>query len=293
MTNEVSMSRNCSLAAAALLVLMPIATSRADAPAPGTVSDTTATPEPASSHPPASAPPYASEVPRDDFVDDKDGTTLAADSSEDTIPVAEELDFIVGNDFRKRGGYDENLKSVGSVDYYGTRYVGCEQYPLEIHAARPDRIARLVKTGGSSKFESRKSSKGVVIRGEPVGLSIEDERALLETFDFDTPIIELERKSPVVKPLGMQKLPGKLIWKLGVDRSGGYRQVMYVDSHNGDVVKSTIFNTQGAPVLDVAPHDYRSVEGIRIPFATDYRRPDGTELASDRLKRVEVKRTRS
>jgi phytoene dehydrogenase-like protein len=97
----------------------------------------------------------------------------------------------------------------------------------------------------------------------------------------------------IIKPLGMQKLPGTLTWKLGVDRPGGYHQFLYVDSHNGDVVKSTIINAQGAPVLDVAPHDYRSIEGIRVPFATDYRSPDGTLLASDRVERVVVKRTRS
>jgi hypothetical protein len=159
--------------------------------------------------------------------------------------------------------------------------------------ARSDRIATLVKTGGSLKFESRKSSKGIVIRGTPQGLAIEDERALLETFDFDTQIVDLEKKHPVIKPLGMQKLPGTLTWKLGVDRPGGYHQFLYVDSHNGDVVKSTIINAQGAPVLDVAPHDYRSIEGIRVPFATDYRSPDGTLLASDRVERVVVKRTRS
>jgi len=275
-----------------LLVLVPVASSSPNAPATGTEAVATGNPDSAGGHPPADGV-YASEVPKGDMTENRDEPTLTAEDDEGSIAVAQELDFVLGNSLRKRGGYDDTLKTVARVDYYGTRYVGCEQYSLEIRTARPDRIATLVKTAGSSKFESRKSSTGIVTRGKPQGLAIEQERALLEAFDFDTPIVDLEKKHPVIKPLGMQKLPGTLTWKLGVDRPGGYRQILYVDSHNGDVVKFTIINALGGPVLDVAPHDYRSIEGIRVPFATDYRSPDGTLLASDRIERVVVKRTRS
>jgi hypothetical protein len=116
---------------------------------------------------------------------------------------------------------------------------------------------------------------------------------LLETFDFDTPVLDLEKRHPTIKPLGMQKLPGMLTWKLQAERTGDHYRVLYVDSHTGDVVKFIVVNTAGAPVLDVTQHDYRSVEGIRVPFSIDYRSPDGTLLASDRLERITVIRTRS
>lgn len=166
---------------------------------------------------------YASEVPERDIVEHKDGT-LAADNEAGTIPVAQELDFVRDNSFRKP--YDESLNSVAKVEYYGTRYVGCEQYSLEIHAARPNQISTLIKSGGSSKFESRKSNQGVKIHGDPQGLGVEEERALLETFDFDTPVVELEKNPHALKPLGMQKLPGMLTWKLEVDRPGGYHRIL-------------------------------------------------------------------
>ncbi len=233
---------------------------------------------------------YASEVPRE-AIDDQNQTTLAADKGEQSIPVAEEIDFVTDNSFRKT--FDESLKTVAKVDYYGTRYVDCEQYPLEVHTARPNQVRLLMKTGDSSKFEGSKSNQGIKVRGTPQGLRVEQQQALLETFDFDTPIIELEKNPHAYKPLGMEKLPGMLTWKLQVDRPGGYRQVVYVDSHSGDIVKLSIMNAQGAHILDVAPHDYRAVEGIRVPFAIDYRSPDGTVLANDRFERVEVKRTRS
>src|SRR6266852_862153 len=158
MAKSMWLSLSRRLKGVVLLVLMPIAASQAGASTPGSA-DETGGPDPGGSHA-AAGGAYASEVPQSELIDNKDGTALAADNDEGSIPVAQELDFILGNGFRKRGAYDDSLKTVAKVDYYGTRYVGCESYPLEVRTARPDRIATLVKTGGSSKFESGKSSKG-------------------------------------------------------------------------------------------------------------------------------------
>jgi hypothetical protein len=249
-------------------------------------------PESAGAHTPH-VDPYASEVPQSDVINKAGGSALAGDGTEDSIPVAQELDFVTGNSFRTDGGYDENLKKAAKVDYYGTRYVDCEHYSLEIHTARPDQITTSLKAGLSSNFESRRSGSKVVLRGESPGMANEVERALLETFDFDTPVVEIQRGHPAIQPLGMQKLPGLLTWKLQVGSTGEYYRVLYVDSHFGDVVRYKIMSAGGAPVIDVALHDYRAVKGIRVAFAIDYRKPDGTLLASDRLERVEVTGPRS
>jgi hypothetical protein len=284
-----SKSWNSLLASVWPLILVPVASSFAAAPAAGNEAAAVTTPGSLDSQPPANGA-YASEVPRE-AIDAQDQTTLATDKEEQSIPVAEEIDFVKDNSFRK--SFEESLKTVAKMDYYGTRYVDCEHYPLEVHTARPNQVSLLMKTGDSSKFEGSKSNQGIKIRGTPQGLGAEEERALLATFDFDTPIVELERNQHAFKPLGMQKLPGILTWKLQVDRPGDYHRILYVDSHYGDIVKFTIMNAQGARVLDVSLHDYRAIEGIRVPFAIDYRSPNGTLLASDRVERVEVMRTRS
>jgi len=288
---RISKSWSCVLAGIVLmlmLMLMQVSSSSADTPpadkGPGALNH-----DPAVGRPPVDDG-YASEVPREEIIN-QNQSTLAADTGEQSIPVAEEIEFVTDNSFRK--AFEENLKTVAKVHYYGTRYVDCEQYPLEVHTARPNQVSLLMKTGASSKFEGSKSNQGIKVRGTPQGLGVEQQRALLATFDFDTPIIELEKNPHTFKPLGMEKLPGMLTWKLQVDRAGGYSQVVYVDSHYGDVVKLSIISAQGAHILDVAPHDYRAVDGIRVPFAIDYRSPEGTVLANDRFDRIEVKRTRS
>ena len=276
------------LAGLVLLPLMLVGLSSADTPAVDNAAGAGSY-DPAGGRAPVDGA-YASEVPPE-ATDSQDQTTLAADKDEQSIPVAEEIDFVRDNSFRKT--FEESLKTVAKIDYYGTRYVDCEQYPLELHTARPNQVSVLMKTGDSSKFEGSKSNQGIKVRGTPQGLAVAQQWALLATFDFDTPIIELERNPHAFKPLGMEKLPGMLTWKLESGRSGGYRQILYVDSHFGDIVKLSIMNAQGAHILEVAPHDYRAVDGIRVPFAIDYRSPDGTLLANDRFERVEVKRTRS
>src|SRR6266481_8564866 len=227
-----------------VLLLMQVGSSSADTPpthqGPGAMNH-----DPAGGRAPVDDS-YASEVPRDE-IRDQNQATLAADKGEQSIPVAEEIDFVTGNSFRK--AFEESLKTVAKVDYYGTRYVDCEQYPLEVHTARPNQVSVLMKTGDSSRFEGSKSNQGIRVRGTPQGLGVAEQRALLATFDFDTPIIELEKNSHAFKPLGMEKLPGMLTWKLESARSGGYRQILYVDSHHGDIVKVSIMSAQGARVL--------------------------------------------
>ena len=282
-----SKSLSSVLAGLVLLSLMQVGLSSADTPAAPSAAGAGGY-DPAGGRAPVDDA-YASEVPRE-AIDSQDQTTLASDEDEQSIPVAEEIDFVKDNSFRKP--FEERLKTVAKVDYYGTRYVDCERYPLEIHTARPNQVRVLMKTGDSSTFEGSNSNQGIKVRGTPQGLGVAEQRALLATFDFDTPIVELERNSHAFKPLGMEKLPGMLTWKLESTRSG-YRQILYVDSHHGDIVKLSILNAQGAHILEVAPHDYREIDGIRVPFAIDYRSPDGRPLANDRFERVEVKRARS
>lgn len=228
---------------------------------------------------------YASEVPPgENYM----GTDLTGNGSGDSIPVAAEAAFVLRNKYRKAGGYDENLKRVARIEYHGTRYVDCEHYPVEIRVTRPDEVGVLVRTGAHADFEVRKSAKDIVIRGTPQGIPSEDERALLQTFDFDTPIVDLQKKPPTLRPVGMQKIPHILAWKFEGDHVGEYYRVLYVDSHSGDVVRYAVMKVGGVLLLDVALHDYRIVDGIRVPFAIDYRKPDGTLLASDRFERVTV-----
>jgi len=85
-----SKSPGSPLTGIVLLMLMPVTASAADAPSAGGG--------------------YASEVPQHVTIDNKDGAALAADDDEGSIPVAQELEFVLENSFRKT--YDENLKAV-------------------------------------------------------------------------------------------------------------------------------------------------------------------------------------
>jgi hypothetical protein len=231
--------------------------------------------------------PYASEVPGYAVRNDTAGTFL--DEAGATLPIAQTVDYIVGQYLQQRGGYD-GVKRIVTLDYSGTRYVGRDHYPLHVHAARPNTSDTLVGTSQSSMFESSRSGEDIHIRGLPVGLGVEDERVLLKTFDFDGAVVDWKDKHYAIKRLGMEKLPGVLTWKLEVDRPDGLRQILYLDSRYGDVVKELVMNTKSVPIVEIVRHDFRTVDGSRYPFAVDYKNPNGEVLASDRVERIEVNR---
>jgi hypothetical protein len=243
---------------------------------------------PASGEPgPAAAQGYASEVPSYVVRDDQSGTFSGEDQA--TLPIAQTVDFIVNQHVQQRGGYD-SLKRIVSLDYYGARFVRSVHYPLHVHAARPDISDTLVDINEASKFESSRSGGTIRIEGGPLGFAIEGERELLETFDFDGAIVDWKEKHYAIKRLGMEKLPGVLAWKLQVDRPDGYRQILYLDSRYGDVVKELLLNAAGTPIVEIARSDFRTVEGSRFSFAIDYKSPGGDTLVSDRIERIEVVR---
>ena len=237
---------------------------------------------------------YASEFPSDVSVQNKDVSTVTSDGNQTTIPVADEIDFVLESGFRAHANFDKNLKKVAKLDYFGTRYVGCEQYSAEVHTARPNSVRAVFAAAGEpAKLELNRTGDKTTASGPERGLPIEMERMLLEAFDFDTPIVDLERDKHSYTPIGMEKLPGILAWKLRADMPHGYNRILYIDSHTGDVVKISIVDPKGAKVLDVVQHDFRVVEGLRLPFAVDYRSPTGEDLANDRFQRIEVGRDRS
>jgi len=99
------------LAGMALLMLVLSPASSAEVPAAANAPNAGASAGPAGAGVSAGGD-YASEVPKDRVIDDKDGKALAADEDGDTIPVAQEFDFILHNDFRRQGAFDESLKTL-------------------------------------------------------------------------------------------------------------------------------------------------------------------------------------
>ena len=156
------------LSGAGLLVLASMALSPVNAAVAGDEATATGSASPGRGPAPANAA-YASEVPERDVIDNKDGTALAADQDDGSIPVAEELDFVRDNSFRKT--FEQSLKTVADVTYHGTRYVGCEQYPREIirrdrissrHSSRPQVLQRsklASRARASCSEASRKDSR--------------------------------------------------------------------------------------------------------------------------------------
>src|SRR6266853_4571317 len=91
-------SLSSALAGLVLLPLMQVGLSSANTPAADNAAGV-GDYDPAGARAPVEGA-YASEVPPE-AIDSQDQTTLAADKDEQSIPVAEEIDFVRDNSFRK------------------------------------------------------------------------------------------------------------------------------------------------------------------------------------------------
>jgi hypothetical protein len=95
-----SKSLSSVLAGLVLLSLMQVGLSSADTPAAPSAAGAGGY-DPAGGRAPVDGA-YASEVPRE-AIDSQDQTTLASDEDEQSIPVAEEIDFVKDNSLRATG----------------------------------------------------------------------------------------------------------------------------------------------------------------------------------------------
>jgi len=188
---------------------------------------------------------------------------------------------------KHRGGYDA-VKAVSAVDYEGTRYVGCEHFSLKVHQSRSAEAA--LRSKDMSKEELLQA--GVFVPDDS-GLDARQAQAIHQTFDFYGPLVDWQKKKYVIDRRGMEKLPRILAYKLEVKRPDGYREMLYVDSHTGDIVREMIVDAKGSTVLQIWRHDFRDVGGSRYAFAVDYMDASGALLTSDRLQRIDPVRAGS
>jgi hypothetical protein len=122
------------------------------------------------------------------------------------------------------------------------------------------------------------------------GLDALQAQAIHQTFDFDGPLVDWQKKKYVITRRGMEKIPGILAYKFEVKRPDGYREMLYLNSHKGDVVRELIVDPKGSVVLQIWRHDFRDVGGSRYAFAVDYKDASGALLTSDRLQRIDAVR---
>lgn len=171
--------------------------------------------------------------------------------------ISQPAGVAVGQHIKGRGGY-RNIKQIESIRIDGELTAAGESGSIGIVATRGD---------------------PVVFNGltHALGLPPAIEEQLLSNFELDGTLVEWKDKGHDIAPqVHMEKLPGHLAWVLDVTKTDGSKWQFYIDSHDGHLLKQTLFDTQGEPLATVEYGGHQ--ESTANPLPQPFRLSNGTTL---------------
>lgn len=206
--------------------------------------------------------------------------------------IAQPKGIAIGTHIRGRGGY-LNLKSIQSIEQRGTITAGEETFDLQINSQRGKGIRRLIGSGEQVSEAGFDGNTVSLPEGDDRGLPAALERILLESFEFDDPVVDWKDKGHQTRKIGMHKHGDVLAWGLELIQVSGTRWNLFIDSHTGDLVKATILDESGAPVNVMVMDDFYDESGFRFPHTIEYYDGAGNLLAVENIDEIVIGRRES
>ena len=203
--------------------------------------------------------------------------------------IAQPKGIAIGTHIRGRGGY-LNLKSIQSIERSGTITAAGETFDLQINSQRGQGISRLVGSDGQVSAAGFDGSTVTLPEGDDRGLPAALEKILLESFEFDDPVVEWKDKGHETRKIGMHKHGDVLAWGLELIQASGTRWNLLIDSHTGDLVKATILDASGAPVYVMVMDDFYDEGDFRFPHTTEYYDGNNNLLAVENIEEIIISR---
>jgi hypothetical protein len=209
-----------------------------------------------------------------------DGTVISV--------VAQPRNVAVSQHIRGRGGH-KNLKRIQSIEKRGRWLAGGSEYPLHIEMQRPDLLTRKLVVG-EREFVSGVLHDGTIIQSDESnpGLPTELQKTLLSTYDFDGLLVEWPGKGSELAMIGMLKIGDVLAWKLDLTQSDGQHWHLFVDSHNGTIVKADILGEGDKVEYSILQSDVRDTDGFKYPHRIEYRTGDSEILAVEIIDTISI-----
>ncbi len=199
---------------------------------------------------------------------------IAARSTDTTAgPIIEKVSqpagVAVAQHIKGRGGY-RNIKKIESIRIDGTITVGGESGAITIEQNFPSSYKRTVRIGDKASL-AETNGDTVTFAGltEALGLPLEIEEQLLSNFEFGGSLLEWKDKGhDLASRVRMEKLPGHLAWVLDLTKSNGTKWRLHIDSHRGHLLKQTLLDTQGEPLVTVehGGHQESTANSLPRPF---------------------------
>jgi len=201
---------------------------------------------------------------------------------------AQTVDELVARNLQAKGGLDL-LRQTNSVKMTGIfkAFQPSEMLmPMTTWAKRPNLVRQEAEVtppavqGQAPQAPSKpmkvvRAADGVNVwmqqgAGAPQALPAAQASQMMQDSEFDSVFVDYRTKGVTIELVGVEKLAGKDVYHLKVQRKNGPVQHYYLDAQTSLEAKVTSEVAQGgsSATVDTELSDYRTVEGRVVPFKT-------------------------
>jgi len=193
------------------------------------------------------------------------------------IVKSQSVDEIIAKYIAFTGGAEKwkNIKSITSSGIYN--YGGVE-FPFKAYSKAPDLYEYIVTFKGKSFTQAYDGTNGWRIDGfknekKKTILTGKDAKALANESDveLESPFINYKEKGHTVMLEGKDTVNNKTCYKINLTRKDGDKETYFFDSDNFALIKKQAVskNTElQNSMLDIFYSDYKTAEGITVPYKT-------------------------
>lgn len=187
-----------------------------------------------------------------------------------TAPAyAQTVDEIVAKNIAAKGG-EAKLKAVQTLRQTGSITLQGQTAQLMTVAKRPNLSRQEIMIMGQTITMAFDGTKAWMINPmvgpDPIEMPAEQAEMIKDQADIDGPLMDYKAKGSTVELVGVEEANGRKAFHLRVTRKGLPPTELFIDNQNYLDVKA-VTTVPGSGTMEVTFGDYRSVDGMMVPFS--------------------------
>ena len=182
---------------------------------------------------------------------------------------AQTVDEIVAKNIAAKGG-EAKLKAVQTLRQTGSISIQGQNAQLVTVSKRPNLSRQEISMMGTTltmAFDGTKAwMLNPMVGPDAMEMPAEQAEMIKDQADIDGPLMDYKAKGSTVELVGVEEANGRKAFHLRVTRKGLPPTELFIDSQNYLDVKA-VTTVPGSGTMEVTFGDYRSVDGMMVPFS--------------------------
>jgi len=186
-----------------------------------------------------------------------------------SVTYAQTADEIVAKNIAAKGG-EAKLKAVQTLRQTGTITIQGQTAQVTTLSKRPNLSRQEINIMGQTitmAFDGEKAwMLNPMVGPEPMEIPAEQVAMIKDQTDIDGPLMDYKSKGSTVELVGLEDAGGKKAFHLRVTRKSLPPADLFIDATTYLDLK-TVTTIPGSGTMETAFSDYRTVDGMMVPFS--------------------------